>query len=409
MKKLQTISLILFAILLLFPSCQQEEGAGMLKLGMDLKEEVLQKSASDHSSIYAAVITIESVDGSVVFEKEMLEILHFGGSLMTRSLELPVGAYILTEFMLVDTMGTVLWATPLKGSHLAHLVEKPLPLRFKISDGGTTSLGIQVIRVGNHPPADFGYVEFFIDFVDRFCLKVLYPYRSFTDCYPEGIMAPWHQSTLVIYKGERSIFKGVLNPGLNHYAIPLLGGIYTVTATGCKGTTIYKQEFPIRELMNSCCQDQCEPLIVRHQEDSTLLITPEGMVEPDILQGLYGFISMEELDNYMLDTINWPPRTFELHLFPRNIMDSILYASPVDCYVPREAIHEKALARVQTNSEGFYQLPMDAGKYFYLVATEEGYMLDSYISSRKPGEVQVLADELTHLDIHLMDCSRWMK
>ncbi len=263
--------------------------------------------------------------------------------------------------------------------------------------------------MGNHPPADFGYLEFFIDFVDRFCLKVLYPYRNMPDCYPEGIMAPWHQSTLVIYHGDRQIFREAMNPGLNHYAIPLLDGIYTVTATGCKGSIIYKQDFHVRELMGFCCEDHCEPLIVRHHEDSTLLITPEGLLEPDIQQGLYGFIHMEQRDAYMLDSIHWPPATFELHLFPRTLMDSVLYASPIDCFIPQEAIPMEALARVQTNTEGFYQLPAETGKYFYLVRVEDGYMLDSYISSRKPGEVQVLPEELTSLDIHLIDCSMWMK
>lgn len=148
-------SITLFAGLLfaLFTcsSCNQEEPAGHLKFGLELQDDSELKAASvDDQHIVAALVTIMNEYGNLVFDKEPLELIRFGDQFVTRSLELPVGKYMLTEFMLTDTMGVVVWATPMVDSRLAHLVDSPLPQSFGIHPDETTSMDIQVIRVGNY-------------------------------------------------------------------------------------------------------------------------------------------------------------------------------------------------------------------------------------------------------------------
>ena len=339
---------------------------------------------------------------------------------MTRSLEMPVGKYMLSEFMLVDSMGNVIWATPREGSGLAHLVNKPLPLHFGIGDGTTTSLRIQVIRVLNYSPGDFGYVEFNIGFVERMCLKVFNASRMM-DCYGDSILGPdgnwtmpWHQPTLSFFANGRHLLSEPLAAGLNKYLLPVaaetregLPVSYLLVATNCMGDSINVGTYSLKELMMHRCGDQFEPLVIHPGGEPGVLITPEGMLEPDIRQGIHGFISMDYLDSYM-DSTFVPLTVFDLHIFPYHVVDSILTMAPIDCYMSPDLVPWEPLAIVRTNSHGFYQLPLDPGEYYYMVRMENGYYLDAYISSRRPGYVKVLPGELTELIIRLTDCSRWM-
>ena len=146
----------LFAILMVFNSCNREEEKGQLTLGLNLVEEELQKAAVSNEYLTTALVTITGEDGVLLYDKEPLELIRFGTGLVTRSLTLPTGGFRLTEFMLTDASGMVLWATPLEGSRLAGLVDDPLPTYFRILPGVSTSVDLQVVRVGDRPPEDFG-------------------------------------------------------------------------------------------------------------------------------------------------------------------------------------------------------------------------------------------------------------
>ncbi len=177
MKKNLIFVLALLTGLFSLNSCNQVEEKGQLSLGLEMMDESLQKAAVSNEHLTTALITILSEDGSLVMDKEPVELIRFGDAVMTRSMKLPVGGYILSEFMLTDSSGVVLWATPREGSRLENLVQKPLPTHFRIQPNETSSLRLQVIRVGSYTPEDFGYARFNIDFVERFCLKVAYTQR----------------------------------------------------------------------------------------------------------------------------------------------------------------------------------------------------------------------------------------
>jgi len=170
-------------------SCNQAEESGTLQFGLELSDDSALKSAVNDYHISDALVTIVSENGELIYDKEKLPIYRFGNQFTTQSLKLPVGEFQLTEFMLIDSTGIVLWATPKIGSPLAHLVRHPLPLHFAISHEETTNLDIQVIRVKDHPPGDFGYVNFDIGFVDRFCLKIFYSSRCFEE-WNDSILTP---------------------------------------------------------------------------------------------------------------------------------------------------------------------------------------------------------------------------
>lgn len=413
MKKSVFTLIAVTAMLFSWHSCTQTEEIGTLQFGMELSDDSALKSAVTDRGVTEALISIVGVNGEVIFDKEPLQLIAFGDQYVTRKLEIPVGEYQLTEFMLVDSSGIVLWATPVQGSKLAHLVRNPLPFAFGISPDETTSLEIEVVRVGNHPPADFGYLNFNIHFVDRFCLKVFYSSRCPEYWYdsvagPDGtVMPPFYQSRFTISVGDRIVVNEPLVPGLNYYRVPKIAEWYRLSATGCTGDLIFEKKLPLKELMNHRCQPDFKPLMIYPDADTGIIITPEGLYEPTIKQGVFGSITLPT-DNFdeAGNSDNWPVIR-DIYFFPYMMWDSIYTFAPVDCYFPPEFINMKPVAIVRTNSDGYFQVPLRQGEYLYLVKHGEMFYIDAYISSRLPGKVMVYPGEITKLMIAIVDCSMW--
>jgi hypothetical protein len=413
MKKYMLLLSGFIAGILILSSCNQVEETGLLKFGLELSDESELKAATTDPAVVAALVTIQIENGVVVYDKEPLELLHFGDQFVTRSLTLPVGQYMLTEFMLVNSMGDVLWATPMEGSRLAHLVRKPLPHYFGIHPGETTNLDVQVVRVRDYTPEDFGYAQFQIGFVDRFCLKVQYDPPVFpcgNDSLPgaDGSWMPWYEPRLIIEAGNRLVLDEMLYAGLNQYQVPIVEGMYHLTATDCFARPFYDQVFSLDELMKFRCQPDFPPLVICPGADSGIIITPEGLQEPTIRQGIFGQITMPVVYDENGEGYDVYPVVRDVYLFHYNVLDSIYTFAPIDCYFPIDLIHTPPVAIVRSNSDGFFQVPMEAGEYLYLVKVEGGYYFDAYISSHLPGLVVVYPEEVTKLLIHVIDCSMWM-
>ena len=400
------------AMMVSWTACTQVEETGKVQFGLELEDDSELKSAVADRDVAEALVSILSVDGEVIFDKEPIPVYNFGDGFITKSLKLRVGEFMLTEFMLLDSNGMVVWATPKAGSNLAHLVRQPLPVYFQISHEQTTSLDIQVIRVGNYNPDDFGYVNFNIGFVDRFCLKVFYSSRCMEEwpddvLGPDGTVAPIHQPMLTVYIGDRKVMHEPMNPGLNRYELPLVNTGYLLTASDCRGRVFYEEKFYLKELLAHSCHPDIPPLVIYHDSDPGVIITPEGLYEPTINQGVFGSIVLP-VDNNMEDGQPdiWPV-VRDIYFFPYAVMDSIYTFAAVDCYFPYDMIGMKPTAIVRTNSEGYFQVPLDVGEYLYLVKEEGGYYIDAHISSHRPGYVMVYPGEVTELWINVIDCSMW--
>ncbi|MEN8230473.1 MAG: hypothetical protein ABFS38_20090, partial [Bacteroidota bacterium] len=420
MKKSIAIISAVTAILLLWPSCTQVEETGKLQFGLELSDDSTLKSAVDGYNVTAALVTIISETGALIYEKEYLPIYRFGNQYTTKSVELPMGEYQLSEFMLIDSSGVVLWATPREGSELAHLVRHPLPIPFGISPEATTSLDIQVIRVKDHPPADFGYLNFNIGFVDRFCLKVFYSSRCLEEWNDSilspagsetpvvGSGAPVFQPRLTIWFEDRMLVNEPLVPGLNRYAVPMVAEWYRLTATDCHGQVIYEARLPLRELLQHRCLDNHPPLLIYRDPIPGIIITPEGLQEPTIRQGVFGNITLPVDDTLNTENYDVYPVIRDVYFYPYSVTDSIQTFAPIDCYFPAEALGMDPVAIVRSNSDGYFQVPLREGEYLYLVKDGDRYYMDSYVSSHPPGFVKVYPEEVTKLLIHVVDCSMWM-
>lgn len=394
-------------------SCNVREETGSLQLGItDTIEETL-KSAASGLRITAALVTITAEDGQPIYEKERISLYNFGDSYTSSSLELPAGNFQLAEFMLIDSAGVVRWATPRHGSELAGLVGQPLPRSFGIRPDETTTLMMEVVRIGEYQPSDFGYASFEIAFIERFCFQVYYE----SDCLdqwndsilgPDGSEAPVYRPMLSIWSQDRRLLYEPLDQGFNRYQMPLMDGVFYLEATDCRGEVVYRGRAGLDQLLAYPCRDNAPALLIYRDSVPEILITPEGLTGPTIAQGVFGKLTLG-LDDFMLiDTTDIMPVVRNIYFYPYAVVDSIYAMSPIDCHFPIQLIGTDPVAVVRTNSEGVYQIRLGEGEYLYLVEDGDQYYLDAYVSSHRPGHVEVFKDSVTERHIHLIDCSMWM-
>ena len=109
---------------------------------------------------YHIMVSIEDMDGNSVISDSLIPVYAFGTGFTSENVELHTGDYNLTKFLVINPTGTVIYASPVEGSPLAYLVNDPLPLSFSIRAGLVTTVGPEVLLVGDQTPGQFGYANF---------------------------------------------------------------------------------------------------------------------------------------------------------------------------------------------------------------------------------------------------------
>ena len=110
--------------------------------------------------ISAAIVDIENEKGELVYDTERIAFYKFNDDYISDELSLVVGTYKLTKFLLIDSSGEVLFASPLESSDKAYLVENPLPIEFIIEKDKVSKVIPEVLDLTESTPEDFGYVSF---------------------------------------------------------------------------------------------------------------------------------------------------------------------------------------------------------------------------------------------------------
>jgi hypothetical protein len=119
-----------------------------------------------------ALLSIQAIAGVSVLSNKTVTLLSFGDSYITSPIELIPGDYKITDFMLVNSTGQVIYAAPKIGSPLAALVSSPLPTQFSVTENNVTNVGMQVVNVKTKKPEDFGYVSFGVETVELLNVSV---------------------------------------------------------------------------------------------------------------------------------------------------------------------------------------------------------------------------------------------
>jgi hypothetical protein len=416
------LPVIFMASLTIFSCSKNEETqAGSIEFGMDpIMEDALKSAGTNYYNGTAALVTIVNQEGEKIYDKEYLPFYAFGQSFVTKSLKLNVGRYILTEFMLVDSSGTVTWATPAEGSRLAPLVDDPVPIHFAVYANNTTQVNPQVVRVANHHPDDFGYVNFNVAFIENFCINLYLESLCMGTLYDSlymdpGFGMPFYASRIVIFSDGAFLTESYLTEGKNRVLVPRGYDTYNIRVFDCGNQLCYREMFGADELRKFSCDDGEFLYIECGPQEPEIIITPEDNTEPTIEQGVFGQVTDPGLDYYMLndssmldpggvaDYQRFPMMT-DIYIYKTDIADTVYYpATTNDCYYYPD-LNIEPCAVVRTNSSGYYQLPLEEGRYSYLVKTPLGFYIDAWVSSHVPGRFEVHTGEVTILNIHVQPC-----
>jgi hypothetical protein len=224
MKTLSRLFLPVLAIssFLLFNSCEKtsndrvETGKAAFSISSPLSSDVKSATLLDSLTLsYQLMISLEDMAGNAVITDKLIPLYIFGTTFISEEIELKTGEYILTKFIVINTAGTVVYATPKTGSPLAYLCNKPLPISFNILPKQVTTVYPEVLAVVDQTPDQFGYVSFGIE--------IIKPFEFWTMCILDNplSMAPTQitSATLTISDGKVWHHTFALEPAVNHLVI----------------------------------------------------------------------------------------------------------------------------------------------------------------------------------------------
>ncbi|MBN1184396.1 MAG: DNRLRE domain-containing protein [Bacteroidales bacterium] len=181
MRSINIHSVILSILTLLFigfQGCKKEKidkitpENGTLSIGFNIDnlDQKSLKGSSDYdlSEVTSALVTITNSMDEIVYNRELVTLYNFNGEYISEPLSLLTDNYHLTEFLLVDAQGNVLFVCPIEGSTKAYLVNDPLPIEFSIIKDIVTKICPEILSAEIGSPEDFGYVTFTFNVVETF-------------------------------------------------------------------------------------------------------------------------------------------------------------------------------------------------------------------------------------------------
>ena len=266
MRTIVRSSTLILLVVFAFSSCEKnsDTSKGTAKFSIASIEQSSQLKSAWADSVqvsYHLLLSVEEADGSPVLTDHLVPVYVFGPGYISEELEMSEGDYRLTKFMLIDPSGTVIAATPVEGSPLAYLVNKPLPLQFRIRAGTATVVSPELLAVGIHTPGDFGYVSF--------GGGIIKPLDFYTVCIIDNplSMAPVQPpvtANLTVFAGNSWRYTFSLRASVNHLVIR--GGYeYYTFLVEKEGYPPQKFEFTARELKATT---EISPLVLKIPYDS---------------------------------------------------------------------------------------------------------------------------------------------
>ena len=151
------------------------------------------------------IVTIEDDKGNIVKNKVSINLINFNGSYISQPLVLKDGIYKLKEFLVVDALNNVQYATPVTGSTLASLVSTPLPMTFTITKKNLSSVIPQVISTLSKTPGNFGYLTFNFNIIETLDF-----YLAVFAFNPVKVHFELVETEVILNNGTKDVFKGTV-------------------------------------------------------------------------------------------------------------------------------------------------------------------------------------------------------
>lgn len=202
----------------------------------------------------AVVITIEDQLGSEVLTLEELELFNFNGNFISQPISLLPGDYALTEYMVLNSEGEVIYTTPKEGAPKAYLVEDPLDIVFSVTKDAGTEVIPEVLSTEESVPEDFGYTTFSFEAIETFDFLIeTFAYNEVSDS-----LLPT-TSSLVVYSGTDTLFIGALGAEINQISVRDNYAEYSVLVEKL-GYCVYDKTFTNEELKSYFSSQENGPL-----------------------------------------------------------------------------------------------------------------------------------------------------
>ncbi|HYW96328.1 MAG TPA: DNRLRE domain-containing protein [Bacteroidales bacterium] len=259
MKKL--ILILLPAMILSIYACEKArerpEEKGSVEFLINTGQGILKSTPSDSipPSAFRILIAVSDRNGVTIIPDTSVAVYSFGDGLVSEKLRMNAGSFLLTKFMLIDNNGKVLYAAPLERSPRAYLVNKPLPLRFDVKAGASTTLIPEVLPVNGSNPSEFGYVSFGMKVVNPlpvYVIVVLDDPRYFgpVNFVPANLVVSARDGWLHTFHLESTVNKIIIKGGVEEYRFEVMKDGYSPA----------KYHFSENELRMT---SETEPLILR--------------------------------------------------------------------------------------------------------------------------------------------------
>lgn len=284
--------LVVLGVCLLAAACHDARSApeaepASVEFALGIKEARRLSAASARSlgleSATAIVVSIVDSTGTRIYDSKQVALYNFNGDFLSHPLSLQPGSYRLTQFLVINGSGQVLYATPAEGAPLAHLVADPLPVSFNVSKDAVTTVRPEVLSTAAREPQDFGYASFGVHVVEALdFLVAAFVYDSATRA-----LVLTTASIEVADEGGRVLYAGLLQALTNRVSVPAGRGQYRVTVTK-PGHERYRRTFTSAELAAYFSSSTGGPLTIVLRElarlDSCKAILDAGLSRGD---GLY--------------------------------------------------------------------------------------------------------------------------
>ena len=268
-KQYYKASLGLLALTLFMFSCQKDEllnknaegkaSFGFSEISAEKSNELKSEKAINETAA-AVIISVENEYGELIYNQESLPLFNMNGKLITKALPLLAGTYLLTEFLVIDTNGNVIYLTPIAGSELAYLVNEALPLLFSIEKDNVTNIAPEVIIACAGKPEDFGYSAFSFNVVETFDFLIsIFIYNENDESFELS------SAHLAINTENSSIFSGNLNAATNNITVNGSHEHYTLIVEK-QGYQTYENTFLRSELKSY--NSSTAPLSITLEEDA---------------------------------------------------------------------------------------------------------------------------------------------
>jgi hypothetical protein len=215
----------------------------------------------------------------VVKNSEKVELYNMNGDYISKPISLVTGNYRLTHFFVLDWKNNVVYASPIKGSPKASLVQSTLPISFNIQHNKVTKLNPEVISTVESKPEDFGYVTFGFDVANTFDFLIgAFVYNDSVKNFElTSADITILNGTTVIYNGQLKAIQNNLSGIVSGYdsigvtnkiTLPEKYNAYTLTISK-RGFKTYSQTFTKEQLKLHLRSVDKGPLVIL-LEKSTL-------------------------------------------------------------------------------------------------------------------------------------------